>query len=240
MSKKLKEKLHCYFRVSSAVQEKGASLEVQEKIGRKISKDKGLVFVPYPEGSASSNSETLEKRPQLQKLLLKIRDGEVKHIFAWDMDRLSRNKRVSSLVLMEMEDAGVTFYTDNGIVDTSVRDDMLMLEIKSLFASHDNALRTARMKQSKLYRIKKDGIWDGGQLPYGYTTENKMLIPHKEESKWVKKMFKWYYDGKQIIWIKQKLDQNQVIARRGGLFSTGSIMRLFKKHSSRWILPTYR
>ena len=63
---------------------------------------------------------------------------------------------------------------------------------------------------------------------YGYTTENKKLTPEKEESKWVKKMFKWYYDGKPIIWIKQQLDKNNVVARRGGLFSTGSIMRLFQ------------
>ena len=228
MNSENKEKLHCYFRVSSAIQEQGASLNVQEMCGRKIAEERGLEFEPYMEGSASSNSENLDKRPQLAKLLLGIKEGKVKHLFAWDMDRLSRNKRVSSLVLMEMEENGVTFYTDSGVVDTSIRDDMLMLEIKRLFASHDNALRTTRMKQSKLYRIKKDGIWGGGQLPYGYTTEDKKLTPHKEESKWVKKMFKWYYDGKSIIWIKKQLDKNNVVARRGGLFSTGSIMRLFK------------
>ncbi len=129
---------------------------------------------------------------------------------------------------MDMEENGVTYYTNQGVVRTSSRDEMLMLEIKSLFASHDNALRTERMKQSKFYKIKKEGIWGGGQIPYGYTTVDKKLTPHKEESKWVKKMFKWYYDGKPIIWIKQQLDKNNVIARRGGLFSTGSIMRLFK------------
>lgn len=104
MSNKIKEQLHCYFRVSSSIQEKGASLEVKDMRGRKIAEERGLEYIPYPEGSASSHSETLDKRPQLQKLLLKIRDGDVKHIFAWDMDRLSRNKRVSSLVLMDMED----------------------------------------------------------------------------------------------------------------------------------------
>ena len=225
MNKKNKEQLHCYFRVSSSIQEKGASLAVQEKVGRKIAKDKGLEFVPYAEGSASSNSESLDKRPQLQKLILQIRDGNVKHLYAWDMDRLSRNKRVSSLVLMEMEDAGVAFYTDNGVVDTSVRDDMLMLEIKSLFASHDNALRTARMKQSKLYKIRTEGIWGGGQIPYGFTTTDKKLTPYEKESKWVKKMFNWFYDGKTVMSIKHELDKNNVIARRGGLFSTGSILK---------------
>ena len=88
MNKEIKEKLHCYFRVSSAVQEKGASLEVQEMRGQKIAEERGLEFEPYMEGSASSNSENLDKRPQLAKLLLGIREGKVKHLFAWDMDRL--------------------------------------------------------------------------------------------------------------------------------------------------------
>jgi DNA invertase Pin-like site-specific DNA recombinase/DNA-binding transcriptional MerR regulator len=228
LTDKNKEKLHCYFRISSRVQEEGSSLETQQIRGKEIAKQRGLEFVPYMEGTASSNSEELTKRPQLQRILLGINEGKIKHLYAWDMDRLSRNKKVSSLLLMEMEENQVTFYTDNGVVDTSVRDDMLMLEIKRLFASHDNALRTTRMKQNKLYKIKKEGIWGGGQLPYGYTTENKKLTPEKEESKWVKKMFKWYYDGKPIIWIKQQLDKNNVVARRGGLFSTGSIMRLFQ------------
>lgn len=34
--------------------------------------------------------------------------------------------------------------------------------------------------------------------------------------------------GKPLIWIKKQLDKDNVIARRGGLFSTGSIMRLFQ------------
>ena len=226
MSKK--DIIHCYFRVSSAVQKEGASLDVQEKVAREIAKNKNFDIELYQEGAASSNNENLDKRPQLAKILLGIREGSIKHLYAWDMDRLSRNKRVSSLILMEMEDNGVVLHTNNGVVDTSSRDDMLMLEIKALFANHDNTLRTARMKQSKLYRIKKDGIWGGGQLPYGYATFNKQLVPHEIESKWVKKMFGWYYDGKPVIWIKQQLDKENILARRGGLFSTGSIMRLFQ------------
>ena len=223
---KEKETLHCYFRVSSAIQKEGASLDVQEKIAKEIAKRNKWNIELYSEGAASSNNENLDKRPQLAKILLGIREGNIKHLYAWDMDRLSRNKKVSSLLLMEMEENQVTFYTDNGVVDTSIRDDMLRLKLKHCL-HHDNALRTTRMKQSKLYRIKKDGIWGGGQLPYGYTTFNK-ITPHEQESKWVKKMFGWYYDGKPIIWIKQQLDKENVIARRGGLFSTGSIMRLFQ------------
>ena len=157
MTRKPKEKLFIYCRVSGSSQRNGASLEVQEKIGRESAKRHNLKPELLFEGVASSHYESLEKRPKLRNLLLKIKDGEVKHLFSWDIDRLSRNKRVSSILLMDMEENGVTYYTNQGVVDTSVRDQMLMLEVKSLFASHDNALRTERMKQSKRYKTKKDG-----------------------------------------------------------------------------------
>ena len=41
-----KEKLHCYFRVSSKVQEEGASLEVQEMRGKQIAKERGWNDIP--------------------------------------------------------------------------------------------------------------------------------------------------------------------------------------------------
>ena len=69
----------------------------------------------------------------------------------------------------------------------------------------------------------KQGLWYGAPPPYGYEIEEGKLTPHPVESKWVKKMFRCFYDGKTIIWIKSQLDKQGVTVRRGGLFNTGSI-----------------
>jgi hypothetical protein len=69
----------------------------------------------------------------------------------------------------------------------------------------------------------------GAPPPYGYETIGKKLSPHPEESKWVKKIFGWFQDGKSIIWIKSQLDKNGVEPRRKrGSFSAGSINRLLQ------------
>ena len=62
---------------------------------------------------------------------------------------------MSPLILTEIEENKVTFYTDNGVEDTSGRDDILLLEIKNLITSQDDAFRTTIMKQPKLYKIEK-------------------------------------------------------------------------------------
>ena len=77
MTNKNKEKLHCYFRISSRVQEEGSSLETQQIRGKEIAKQRGLEFIPYMEGTASSNSEELTKRPKLQRILLGINEGKI-------------------------------------------------------------------------------------------------------------------------------------------------------------------
>jgi len=46
LTKKNKEKLHCYFRISSRVQEESSSLETQEIREKEIAKQRGIEFIP--------------------------------------------------------------------------------------------------------------------------------------------------------------------------------------------------
>ena len=58
----VKEKLHCYLRVSSDTQEKdGGSLEVQRSIGKKVSKRLDMEYVELLEGSSSTMVRTEEE-----------------------------------------------------------------------------------------------------------------------------------------------------------------------------------
>ena len=92
-------------------------------------------------------------------------------------------------------------------------------------AEYDNAVRAERSRLGKLAQVKK-GFWYGAPPPYGYKLVDKKLTIHPEESKWVKEIFKWCLSGKSNIWIKSQLDKKGVLARRGGLFSEGSINAL--------------
>ena len=91
MSKE-KEILHIYIRVSTTNQEElGTSLKHQEKVGIKKAKDLGMEYEIHNELSASSSLEGFTNRPIFTRLLRMVEDGEVKNVFVYNTDRLSRN-----------------------------------------------------------------------------------------------------------------------------------------------------
>jgi len=224
----MKDTLHIYSRVSTRVQEEeGTSLDMQKREGEKKAKELGMKSKLWNEGSASSHHEDLENRPKMSQLLLAIEEGKVNHLFVFNNDRLSRNEITQQTIKIALQRHDVVLYTKDGKFDLSNPQDKF---IKTLFdgvASYENALRAERSRLGKIARVKQ-GYWYGAPPPFGYESVDKKLSIHPEESKWVKKMFKWYYDGKTIMWIKSQLDKNGVLARRGGLFSTGSINVLLK------------
>jgi hypothetical protein len=77
MSPRNKELLHIYRRVSSKIQLKGYSLEVQLEKGIELSKKLGLGYKDWCEGGKSGSSENIEDREVLMELYGLIQDGEI-------------------------------------------------------------------------------------------------------------------------------------------------------------------
>ena len=85
----MKENLYIYLRVSSDKQfDDGFGLTNQKELGRSICKNLGMVPIILNEGSKSSHKDDLENRPLLTQLLNDMKDGIVKHLWVYQMDRL--------------------------------------------------------------------------------------------------------------------------------------------------------
>jgi DNA invertase Pin-like site-specific DNA recombinase len=223
----MKETLHCYTRVSTRVQEQGASLDTQKELGVKKAKDLGYKHKIWNEGSASSHHEDLTNRPVLQELLGQIEDGLVKHLYVYNNDRLSRQEDTQYTIRYALTKNGVRLYTKDGQFDLNNPQDKLLKGMMDEIAQYENTLRAERSRLGRIAKSKQN-YYRGGQLPYGWMSVDKQLVPHPEESKWVKRIFGWKYNGKSTQWIKGQLDSKGVLARRGGLFSTGSIDRMLE------------
>lgn len=219
----MKETLHIYTRVSTRVQDdEGTSLDTQKELGIRKSKDLKMKSKVWNEGAASSHHEDLLNRPVLVQLLQEIEQGNIKHLFVFNNDRLSRNEDTQFVIKSALKKNDVVLYTKDGQFDLNNPQDKLFKSLLDSVAEYDNALRAERSRLGKLNKVRQ-GFWYGAPPPYGYEIVKGKLKPHSVESKWVKKMFRWFYDGKSIAWIKSQLDKEGVIARRGKLFNTGSI-----------------
>ena len=221
---KSKETLYIYLRVSTSNQERdGTSLPEQEKLGIQKAKSLGMDYEVHNEGSKSGSLEEIEERPVLANLLSMVETGDVKHIYVYNHDRLSRNDITWSIIKKRFTDFKVTIHTH---ISTSRIDnpmDELILTFMTGLTKYENSIRTARLKNGRFIRAKQ-GYWVLGSLPFGYKLgKNKKLTIDKEQSEWVKRIFKWYSEGLSPMRIKTKLDGNVPTNRGNMLWTDGSV-----------------
>jgi len=222
------EVLHIYTRVSTVAQaDHGTSLESQLTLGMKRAAELGFRVQHWDEGGKSSFHEDIAGRPKLNSLFLAIKAGQVKHLWVYDQSRLSRNDQVASIFRYQCNKQGVTLYTKDGQFDLSSPTDMLMKQLLDALAEFDNVTRTERTRLGKILRVRS-GSWHGGAAPFGYKLEGKKLVVATEESRWVKRIFKQALEGTTSPEIKKMLDSNGVSARRGGLWTLGSVQAMLK------------
>ena len=226
---KQKPTLHIYTRVSTEAQAtEGTSLETQKELGIEKAEELGFRHQVWNEGGASSNYEDLENRPVLMALLRGVEDGSIKHLYVWNNDRLSRNDITAQTIRLALQRNDVVLYTKDGKYDLANPTDKLVKTILDGIAQYDNALRAERSRLGKLNRVK-NGFWQGGPPPFGYTLNAGKLAIEPEEAKWVFKIFDAYASGSSPTKIKAMLDENGVAPRRKkGTWSIGSINALMR------------
>jgi site-specific DNA recombinase len=228
--------LHLYLRVSSDPQaDDGTSLEEQKKLGIQTAKSRGMEYVVWEEGAASSHNEGFSGRPQFLELLGRVKGGEVKHLFVTDINRLSRNKTNSNLIEYELASNRVTLHMTGGIYELGDPQSDLVFSMMSAFSRYDNESRMERFRLGRFNRVSQ-GRWHGGAAPYGYDLQDKKLVINNEQSMWVKFIFTEYANGTSPRDIRNQLTNNGVKTNRGkDIWSIGSVEKvLTNTHYDGW------
>ena len=147
----MKETLHIYTRVSTTVQEdEGTSLDTQKELGLTRSEKLGFDFKLWNEGGQSSAKDDLANRPVLMELLSEVDEGNVKHIYVWNTDRLSRNLQTWGMIRFKLIKNEVTLHTPTGEQILSDPQTNMLLGILSEISQYDNSLRTERFRLGKI------------------------------------------------------------------------------------------
>ncbi len=221
--------LHIYTRVSTVSQaDRGTSLQTQLELGKKKAKQLGFGYKQWDEGGKSSHHDEITKRPVLNDLMLKIREGEIKHLFVYDQSRISRNDNVATTVRYECQKQNVTLYTKDGQFDLSNPQEKFLKQVLDGIAEFENAIRAERTRLGKINRVK-EGFWHGGPPPFGYKLVEKKLVVDKKEASWVRRIYQESAKGLSTLDLKKLLDAKGVLPRRrAGSWSIGSIQSLIK------------
>lgn len=168
-------------------------------------------------------------RPAYQDMLQRCRDGEFSHILVWKLDRISRNLLDFAGMYAEIKQLGITFISRNEQFDTSTAMGEAMLKIILVFAELERKMTSERVTAVMLNRARQ-GMWNGANIPYGYTWDAEKKFPaiNEAEAAVVRDIFQKYTELRSLVKVSQYLHNLGVKTKRGGHWAEATVKQMIR------------
>lgn len=162
-----------YCRVSTDEQTKGASLEVQSERGRAFAEFQGWEVVGvFTDPGVSALSTAPLSRPGFSAAVASSPDV----ILVYDWTRFSRNQPLGEMDYRALQEQGIKI-----VSVTEPGDDPFMRGIHLLMAEKV-ARDTGKKSLESRQHLAREGIWCGGDPPFGHRVEDRRLMLDAEEA----------------------------------------------------------
>lgn len=146
------------------------------------------------------SGETIEARPQIQKLIQACYDGKYRGILIIEVTRLSRGSSGDAQIIMDTlkfgnRNKGVLVVTPTKVYDVAnSHDDEEYMEFELFMSRREYKMIKRRMDRGKIQAIV-EGNYMASYRPYGYdivkTKMSRTLKPNPNEAPIVKQIFAW-------------------------------------------------
>lgn len=190
-----------------------SSLETQrEKLEAYCkSQEQYVVYRVYEDAGFSADTMN---RPALKELLQDIRAGRITCVLAYKIDRLTRSVK-DFHVLMDLFDRhGAKFVSITQSLDTHHPMGRLLRNILLDFAQFEREMTADRTRDKMQQRATK-GLWNGGNIPFGYQNDDKRLVKHPQESACVQFMFQFFAQDPSLTRLRAELHRRGWYSRSG-------------------------
>lgn len=233
MSKE-KIKVYLYTRVSTTMQIDGYSLDAQ--------KTKMKAFCDYNEyeiageyEDAGKSGKSIEGRIAFNQMMDDIKSGkdEVSYVLVFKLSRFGRNAADVLATLQVMQDFGVNLICVEGGIDSSKDAGKLMISVLSAVAEIERENIRVQTMEGRMQKAR-EGKWNGGFAPYGYSLIDGKLEVNEEEAVAIRTIFDQYVNTDlEANGIAKYLENHGIhkIARQNGtnpLFDAALIRRIIQ------------
>jgi len=227
------KRIALYIRVSTEEQAqiKEGSLKSQEQrlreyVDRRNSESTKwgqIVAVFIEEGRSGKDME----RPELQKMLLGIKQNLFDVVMVTEISRLSRSTRDFCNLLELFKTHSCQILSLREQFDTTTAAGEMMMHMLMNFAQFERQQTAERVKANVMARIKR-GLYNGGTTPLGYAfdKENKgRLTVIAEEAKTVKECFNTFLKEGSLALAAKSLNERGFVPKKlrmgGGKYRVG-------------------
>ena len=233
MSKE-KIKVYLYTRVSTTMQIDGYSLDAQ--------KTKMKAFCDYNEyeiageyEDAGKSGKSIEGRIAFNQMMDDIKSGkdEVSYVLVFKLSRFGRNAADVIATLQVMQDFGVNLICVEDGIDSSKDAGKLMISVLSAVAEIERENIRVQTMDGRMQKAR-EGKWNGGFAPYGYSLIDGKLEVNEEEAVAIRTIFDQYVNTDlEANGIAKYLENHGIhkIARQNGtnpLFDAALIRRIIQ------------
>ena len=232
--KKEKIKVYLYTRVSTTIQIDGYSLEAQ--------KTKMKAFCDYNEyeiageyEDAGKSGKSIEGRIAFNQMMDDIKSGKdaVSYVLVFKLSRFGRNAADVLATLQVMQDFGVNLICVEDGIDSSKDAGKLMISVLSAVAEIERENIRVQTMEGRMQKAR-EGKWNGGFAPYGYSLIDGKLEVNEEEAVAIRTIFDQYVNTDLgANGIAKYLENHGIhkIARQNGtnpLFDAALIRRIIQ------------
>ena len=223
-------KAYLYLRLS--VDDEGGkalSIEAQRYASKQYAERNGIEIIG--EYVDSGLSGTLSKRPQFNRMIADATSPErpVQIILIYRQARFARNMHLFINTIHTLAEAGVEMVsvTENFGEGRAKRMGQTFTAIFDEQRALDDAIYTRKSRRSNA----RNGFWNGGRVPYGFTTyvakvdDKKRRMKIKivpSEAAVVRQIFEWAEQGRGGRWIVKTLNDRRVTLR-DARFTNGNL-----------------
>lgn len=218
-----------YARVSTEEQaENGHGLEAQVARIQAYAQAMGWELAEVITDDGYSGA-TLE-RPGLQRLLERVKAGEVAGVVVAKLDRLSRSLRYLLNVYADyFEATGTALISVAEQFDTGTAAGRLFFQLVGSFAEFERATITERTSAGRRVKASKGG-YAGGGAPIGYRIERgKGLVLDEEKAPTIRRAFELATQGLSCRRIADILNQEGHTTAQGAPFTHVQVARILKR-----------
>jgi DNA invertase Pin-like site-specific DNA recombinase len=179
----------------------------------------------YDDGGYSGGNM---ERPALKQLMAEIHAGKVNVIVVYKVDRLTRSLADFAKLIEQFDKFGVSFVSVTQQFNTTTSMGRLTLNVLLSFAQFEREVTGERIRD-KIAASKKKGMWMGGTVPLGYSSngDHKLLL-NESEAATVRTIFREFLRLGNVTTLRDWMRENNVVSRGGNYFYRGPLYALLR------------
>ena len=227
-------KVYIYTRVSTAMQIDGYSLEAQRTRMKAFAEFNGYKIAGEYE-DAGKSGKSIEGRSEFNRMMEDIKTGkdDVSYVLVFKLSRFGRNAADVLSTLQTMQDFGVNLICLEDGIDSSKDAGKLMISVLSAVPEIERENIRVQTMEGRIQKAR-DGKWNGGFPPYGYSLRDGILEINEDEAQAIRTIFEqWVTTDIGANGLAKYLENHGIhkIARHNGknpLFDASLIRRIIK------------